>query len=120
MACSSWVWTQLKRLRESLKNVQVSDDWYPCYDRDTNPYVIARVTLYDMCEVPSNKYPKRNIVRFDVRIAFWGADDTGMCKEYSFPDLHLANSTYDMWSRWLGNVGVLSKQILSTVGFGGA
>ncbi len=120
VACASWPGVKLKILKQTIKNVPVSDDWHPSYDKDTNPYVVGRVCMYDFSNGPSNKYPKRNIVRFDVRVALWGADDTGMEKSYTYSTMREARRMYGVWNKWLSSVGVINRPILYSIGFTGA
>lgn len=52
-----------------------------------------------------------------VRIAFWGADDTGICRDREFAEYADALAPYEHLSRWLSNLILVDRDVLFTLGF---
>ncbi len=54
---------------------------------------------------------------WSVRIAFWGADDTGICRDREFAEYTDASALYEHLSRWLSNLILVDRDVLFTLGF---
>lgn len=54
---------------------------------------------------------------WSVRIAFWGADDTGICRDRELTDYAEAVALYDHLVRWLNNLILVERDTLFALGF---
>ena len=95
------------------RNIQVLDNWYPSYKENGKLYVNAFVSVHDatennVCYTDENA----NKFRYAVRIAFWGADDTGIEKVYYTNDLDEAIKYYRQFKKILSKLKKQHSKIL--------
>ena len=102
------------------RNIQVLDDWYPSYKENGKLYVNAFVSVHDATEDEftikfyNACYTDKNgnKFRYEVRIAFWGADDTGIEKVYYTNDLDEAIKYYRQFKKILNKLKKQHPKVL--------
>jgi hypothetical protein len=95
----------MKVLKQSSRMIATSESWHPSYPGD---FVRASVVLYDFCEYPSNKYPRRSVTKFGTKVRFAGADDTEIERYRDFGNLDDARNDYELWVKKISKIGLLS------------
>lgn len=61
--------------------------------------------------------PTYNRPTWHIRTAFWGADDTGVCRDREVTDYDEAVALYEHLVRWLNNLIVVERDALFALGF---
>ena len=73
------------RQREETRMVKVKDDWYPCFE---GGYVCLRIAQHFFNE-------------HYCKISAFGADDTGVEMEFSYPTKGAVDAVYDRWKKYI-------------------
>ena len=102
------------------RKIQVLDNWYPSYKENGKLYVIAYVSAHDAtkdeftvkCYNACYTDENGNKFRYEVRISFWGADDTGIEKVYYTNDLDEAVMFYRQFKKLLNKLKKQHSKIL--------
>lgn len=131
-----------QHLVTTKKMVLTNDDWYPNYITNS---LAAELSELGKCEIqpwtPKNTTEdmeqaehgmviggvtfwihwdlKEKCHRLFIRICFWGADDTGIEKDYylEIKDFEEAVAIYERESRWLNNLFLVEREVLFNLGY---
>jgi hypothetical protein len=121
--------------RETRRAIPTCSSWYPNYEwRSSSALILARAARKPLGDVQWHELlscvdegglvegfvslsPTYRKPCWYVRIAFWGADDTGICRDREFAEYADAQALYEHLSRWLSNLILVDRDVLFTLGF---
>ena len=121
--------------RETCRAIPTCSSWYPNYGcLSSSALILARAARKPLRDVQWHELltcvdegglvagfvslsPTYGKPCWYVRIAFWGADDTGISREREFAEYADALALYEHLSRWLSNLILVDRDVLFTIGF---
>lgn len=116
----------------SERYIPTAEDWSPPYfldsagkkieeNRDTLEYAMVHGTVMimppSMTRKPRGRELKVSESHWFVRICFWGNDDSGIEKDFYFPDHESALEQYNRLVTYLGRISIVCRWDLLDLGF---